>query len=81
MSAGLGGAVILLTPLVWAVDWTPYLPLSMASYFNSTRLAVSAVPVVGYVFSVAPWDRPAPAVPRGWRNGSPPACWRSEAWF
>ena len=50
-AAGLGGAVVLLTPLVWAVDWTPYLPLSMASYFNaSTGSLFPLFPWSGYVF-------------------------------
>jgi hypothetical protein len=49
-SAAAGGAIILLTPLAWAVDWTKYLPLPVASYFNAqTGSYFSLFPWAGYV--------------------------------
>jgi hypothetical protein len=50
-SAGLGGATILLAPLVWTVDWARYLPVPIASYFNSqTGSLFPLFPWAGYVF-------------------------------
>ena len=49
--AGLGGAIVLLTPLVWTMDWTRYLPVPVASYFNSqTGSFFPLFPWAGYVF-------------------------------
>ena len=50
-SAGLGGAIILLAPLVWTVDWARYLPVPIASYLNSqTGSFFPLFPWAGYVF-------------------------------
>jgi uncharacterized membrane protein len=47
----LGGAIVLLTPLVWTMDWTRYLPVPVASYFNSqTGSFFPLFPWAGYVF-------------------------------
>src|SRR5512145_2106208 len=40
-------AVILLTPFFWRVDWTAWLPLSMAAYLS---------PSVGSQFPLFPWS-------------------------
>jgi uncharacterized membrane protein len=49
-SAAAGGAVILLTPLAWAVDWTKFLPTPIASYFSSqTGSYFPLFPWAGYV--------------------------------
>jgi uncharacterized membrane protein len=45
-STAAGAAIILLTPLAWAVDWTKFLPMPVASYFNSQT---------GSYFPVFPW--------------------------
>jgi uncharacterized membrane protein len=48
-SAVAAGAVILLTPLTWAVDWTQFLPMPIAPYLNSrTGSYFPLFPWVGY---------------------------------
>ncbi len=42
----LGVAVVVAGPLVWAIDWTAYLPLPLASYLS---------PAWGSLFPVFPW--------------------------
>jgi len=49
--AGLGGAIILLAPLAWTLDWARFLPVPIASYFNSqTGSLFPLFPWAGYVF-------------------------------
>lgn len=66
--AGLGGAIILLAPLAWTMDWARYLPLPIASYFNSqTGSLFPWFPWAGYVFFGAALGyvlRQWPATPR-----------------
>lgn len=54
-SGGASAAIILLTPLAWAVDWTARLPLPIAAYFNAqTGSYFPLFPWAGYVlFGVA----------------------------
>jgi uncharacterized membrane protein len=50
-SAGLGSAIILLTPLAWIVDWGRFLPAPVAAYFNSQSGSLFPLfPWAGYVF-------------------------------
>jgi uncharacterized membrane protein len=67
-SASLGGAVVLLTPLAWAMDWTRYFPVSIASYFNAHT---------GSLFPLFPWSG---YVLFGCALGYALRCWSSENW-
>jgi len=50
-SAVAAAAVILLTPLVWAVDWLGLVPMPLAAYLNArTGSYFSLFPWAGYVF-------------------------------
>ena len=50
-SAVVGGAIILLTPLSWAVDWMGVFPMGIASYFNAqTGSLFPLFPWAGYIF-------------------------------
>jgi surface polysaccharide O-acyltransferase-like enzyme len=45
------GAVLLATPVVWAVDWTTLVPMPVAAYFTShTGSYFPLFPWIGYVF-------------------------------
>lgn len=50
-SGAAGTAIILLSPLTWAVDWTTRVPLPIATYLNSdTGSYFPLFPWAGYVF-------------------------------
>jgi uncharacterized membrane protein len=50
-SGAAGAAVVLLTPLTWAVDWTALVPLPIATYLNGhTGSYFPLFPWAGYVF-------------------------------
>jgi uncharacterized membrane protein len=50
-SAAWGAVIVSLTPLAWAVDWTKFLSMPLAPYFNSqTGSYFPLLPWAGYVF-------------------------------
>jgi uncharacterized membrane protein len=50
-SAAIAGAVVFLTPLTWAVDWTKLVPMPIATYLNShTGSYFPLFPWTGFVF-------------------------------
>jgi uncharacterized membrane protein len=67
-SLGLSGGVILLTPLIWAVDWARHLPMSIASYLSAHT---------GSLFPLFPWSA---YVLFGGAVGYALRCWSSDRW-
>jgi uncharacterized membrane protein len=47
LSVSIGAAIVILTPLIWKVDWSQYLPLSLASYLTGHT---------GSWFPLFPWS-------------------------
>ncbi len=47
LAAGVAASVVLFAPVVWAIQWAKFLPLSIASYFNAQT---------GSLFPLFPWS-------------------------